>query len=95
MLLANREVAEFISNKNKEDKTEKFGVYRIHNSPDNDRLQDLGIFVRALGFDFTPTKTISPKDIQKLLKEVEGSPQEAVIKIATPRTQATAWARVR
>jgi ribonuclease R len=90
MLLANREVAEFISNKNKEDKTEKFGVYRIHNSPDNDRLQDLGIFVRALGFDFTPTKTISPKDIQKLLKEVEGSPQEAVIKIATLRSMAKA-----
>ena len=90
MLLANREVAEFISNKNKEDKTEKFGVYRIHNSPDHDRLQDLGIFVRALGFDFNPTKTISPKDIQKLLREVEGSPQEAVIKIATLRSMAKA-----
>lgn len=90
MLLANREVAEFVHKKNKEAKTEKFGVYRIHNSPDQDRLQDLGIFVRALGYDFHPTKHISPKDVQKLLKEVEGSPAETVIKIATLRSMAKA-----
>ncbi len=90
MLLANREVAEFISKKNKEIKTEKSGVYRIHNSPDYDRLQDLGIFVRALGFDFNPTKNISPRDVQKLLRDVEGSPAEAVIKIATLRSMAKA-----
>ncbi|MBU3668877.1 MAG: ribonuclease R [Candidatus Taylorbacteria bacterium] len=90
MLLANREVAEFVHKKNKEARTEKFGVYRIHNSPDQDRLQDLGIFVRALGYDFHPTKHISPKDVQKLLKEVEGSPAETVIKIATLRSMAKA-----
>ncbi len=90
MLLANREVAEFVSKKNKEARQEKFGVYRIHNSPDQDRLQDLGIFVRALGYEFHPTKHISPKDIQKLLKEVEGSPAETVIKIATLRSMAKA-----
>ncbi len=90
MLLANREVAKFVSDKNKEAKTEKFGVYRVHELPDAERLQDLGIFVRALGFDFNPRKNISPKDIQKLLREVEGSPAEAVIKIATLRSMAKA-----
>lgn len=90
MLLANREVAEFISNKNKIAKTEKNGVFRVHESPDYERLQDLGIFVRALGFDFNPTKNIGPKDVQKLLRDVEGSPAEAVIKIATLRSMAKA-----
>lgn len=90
MLLANREVAEYIHEKNKELKTEKYGVYRTHDLPDYERLQDLGIFVRALGFDFNPSKKISPKDIQKLLKQVEGSPAEAVIKIATLRSMAKA-----
>ena len=90
MLLANREVAEFTSKKNKEAHTEKNGVYRVHNSPDYERLQDLGIFVRALGFDFNPSKNISPRDVQKLLKDVEGSPAEAVIKIATLRSMAKA-----
>jgi ribonuclease R len=46
--------------------------------------------VRALGFDFNPTKKISPKEIQKLLRDVEGSPAEAVIKIATLRSMAKA-----
>ncbi len=90
MLLANREVAEFISIKNKQARTEKNGVYRVHNSPDSERLQDLGIFVRALGFDFTPTKNISPEEVQKLLNDVAGSPAEAVIKIATLRSMAKA-----
>lgn len=90
MLLANREVAEYISTRNKEERTEKFGVYRVHNSPDQERLQDLGVFVRALGFDFNPTKNIGPKEVQKLLKDVEGSPAEAVIKIATLRSMAKA-----
>lgn len=90
MLLANREVAQFTSRLNKERRTEKNGVYRVHESPDYERLQDLGIFVRALGFDFNPTKKISPKEIQKLLKDVEGSPAEAVIKIATLRSMAKA-----
>lgn len=90
MLLANREVAEFVSKKNKEIKTEKSGVYRVHNTPDMERLQDLGIFVRALGFEFHPHKNISPKDIQKLLHEIEGSPAEPIIKIATLRSMAKA-----
>ncbi|MCF7865233.1 MAG: RNB domain-containing ribonuclease [Candidatus Pacebacteria bacterium] len=90
MLLANREVAEYTSKRNKELRTEKNGVYRVHESPDYERLQDLGIFVRALGFDFNPTKKISPKEIQKLLRDVEGSPAEAVIKIATLRSMAKA-----
>jgi len=90
MLLANREVAEFTHLKNKQMHTEKSGVYRIHNVPDFERLQDLGIFVRALGFEFNPTKNIGPKDVQKLLREVEGSPAEATIKVATLRSMAKA-----
>lgn len=90
MLLANREVAEYTSKRNKELRTEKNGVYRVHESPDTERLQDLGVFVRTLGFDFNPTKKITPKEIQKLLRDVEGSPAEAVIKIATLRSMAKA-----
>lgn len=93
MLLANREVAEFISTKNKKVHQENAGVYRIHDLPDADRIADLSLFVRALGFDFHIPKAgskISPKDIQKLLDEVIGSPSEAVIKVATLRSMAKA-----
>jgi ribonuclease R len=93
MLLANREVAEFISVKNKSHHQENAGVYRVHDLPDADRIADLSLFVRALGFDFHIPKAgskISPKDIQKLLDEVIGSPSEAVIKVATLRSMAKA-----
>ena len=93
MLLANREVAEFISTKNKAHHQENAGVYRIHDLPDADRIADLSLFVRALGFDFHIPKAgskISPKDILKLLDEVIGSPSEAVIKVATLRSMAKA-----
>lgn len=93
MLLANREVAEFISTKNKIAHQENAGVYRIHDLPDADRIADLSLFVRALGFNFhTPGagKKIKPNDIQKLLDEVIGSPSEAVIKVATLRSMAKA-----
>jgi ribonuclease R len=93
MLLANREVAEFISSKNKKAHQENAGVYRVHDLPDADRIADLSLFVRALGFDFHIPKVgskIKPKDIQKLLDEVIGSPSEAVIKVATLRSMAKA-----
>lgn len=93
MLLANREVAEFIYTKNKENKEEKSGLYRIHDLPDEERLADLSLFVNALGFDFhVPNKKtkITPKEIQKLLDETIGKPTEAVIKVATLRSMAKA-----
>ena len=93
MLLANREVAEFIHSKNKIAHQDQAGLYRIHDLPDPERLGDLSLFVRALGFDFhTPSAgvKIKPKDIQKLIEEVAGSPSEAVIKVATLRSMAKA-----
>lgn len=103
MLLANREVAEYLHAKSKNlaakthghdgkasGSAQGLGVYRVHSEPDYERLQDLGIFVRALGFDFNPTKNINPRDVQSLLRQVEGSPAEAVIKIATLRSMAKA-----
>ncbi|MEI6042742.1 MAG: ribonuclease R [bacterium] len=93
MLLANREVAEFIFAKNKVAKQDLAGMYRIHDLPDADRLGDLSLFVRALGFDFhTPNVStkIKSTEIQKLLNDVAGSPSEAVIKVATLRSMAKA-----
>ena len=93
MLLANREVALFIHSKNLINHQELAGIYRIHDLPDAARLADLSLFVRALGFDFhvpNANTKIKPKDIQKLITEVEGTPSEAVIKVATLRSMAKA-----
>ncbi len=93
MLLANREVAEFIfrgvENNNK-GKGSHLGVYRIHDVPDHEKLAELSLFLKALGYDLDTKKDITPKDIQKLLKQVEGDPNEALIKTATIRSMAKA-----
>src|SRR3989338_8337916 len=89
MLLANREVAKFIS-----DKLGKRGgasIFRIHNLPKMERIEELAIFVRALGHDL-PIKNgeVSAKDINILLKQIEGHASESLIKTAAIRSMAKA-----
>ena len=93
MLLANRAVAEFIfmhQNKNLERKGAQ-SVYRIHGKPDPERIEELAIFLKALGFDLkNKDGEVTSRDINKLLKEIEGTPNEELIKTATIRSMAKA-----
>jgi ribonuclease R len=89
MLLANREVAKFIS-----DKVGKRGgasIFRIHALPKMEKIEELAIFVRALGHDL-PIKNgqVSAKDINILLKQIEGHASESLIKTAAIRSMAKA-----
>jgi ribonuclease R len=91
MLLANREVAEFIE----KHVAKKIGhdpifIYRIHDLPDQDRLANLSVFARALGFKMPHGNKITADDISKLLKQVTGTTQESLIKTATIRSMAKA-----
>ncbi|MES3005929.1 MAG: ribonuclease R [Patescibacteria group bacterium] len=90
MLLANKEVAEYIYNKNKNAHIHLTGVYRVHDLPDQEKLHDLATFVNALGLDFHPGKTITPKDVQHLIDQSVGHGAEAAIKVATLRSMAKA-----
>ncbi len=93
MLLANRSVAKFIFlSQNKEIKNRlKQSVYRIHDKPDRDRIQDLAIFLKALGFDLkNKDGEVTSRDINNLLKQVEGTANEELIKTATIRSMAKA-----
>ena len=89
MLLANREVAKFIS-----DKVSKRGgasIFRIHKLPKMDRIEELAIFVRALGHELPiHNGEVSAKDINLLLKQIEGQASESLIKTATIRSMAKA-----
>ncbi len=89
MLLANREVAKFIS-----DKVGKRGgasIFRIHKLPKMERIEELAIFVRALGHELPITNgEVSAKDINLLLKKIEGHASESLIKTATIRSMAKA-----
>lgn len=97
MLLANREVAAHIS-KLAENVPEKGLVflYRIHDTPKEDRIEELATFVHAIGYEFGHMKSkngkhkYSARDIAHLLKQIEGKPEEHLIRTATLRTMAKA-----
>ena len=91
MLLANQRVSEYIYNICKASGKDAAFIYRIHDTPDPDKIEELGIFLRALGYEFnTKGGVIHAKDINKLLKEVDGTPEENLIKTATIRSMAKA-----
>ncbi len=56
-------------------------VYRIHEQPDPEKIATLSAFVSGLGHHIKTRKDdgVRPKEIQKLLKQVEGSKEEPVI----------------
>jgi ribonuclease R len=90
MLLANREVAEYIYTFQK-DKSGMAAIYRIHDLPDKERMESLGLFLKALGYHL-PVKQgkVSSQDINKLLDDISGKPEESLIKTATIRSMAKA-----
>ncbi len=89
MLLANREVAKFIGDA--VGKRGGAGLYRVHDVPNTERLASLSTFVDALGFELDPEKNgVSGKDLNILLKNIEGHASESLIKTAAVRAMAKA-----
>jgi len=90
MLLANKEVAEFIYNKHR---TKNMGVflYRIHDVPDAQKIAELSIFLRALGYDLPVKKgKVTSKDLNQLFMKIAGKAEESLIKTAAVRSMAKA-----
>ncbi len=62
-------------------------VYRTHEAPDEEKIQKLGIFINNFGYTIKVGQDeIHPKEVQKLLDKVEGSPEEALISRLTLRS---------
>jgi len=91
MLLANAQVATYIYDTAKYKGHDLAFIYRIHDAPNPDKIEELSIFLHALGYEFeTNHGIVDAKDINKLLKEIEGTPEENLIKTATIRSMAKA-----
>jgi len=91
MLLANREVAESIYRAHGQKNVERAFLYRIHDHPNKEKLAQVQMLIRALGYDLgKPGQKIKPQDINKLFKEIEGSAVENTLKTALIRAMAKA-----
>ena len=73
MLVCNETIAEYMN------KAEIPFVYRIHEEPDNEKLQRFKNFAYSLGYSFNFGELIEPRDLQKVVEEVKGENEEMVI----------------
>lgn len=92
MLLANRTVAEFVGKpKNKSSKPKTF-VYRIHDLPDPEKMENFAAMVRRFGYKLrTEGATVDvSKSINKLLDQVQGHKEEDLIETVAIRAMAKA-----
>ncbi len=93
MLLANREIAKYMYEQNKNFGGNNIGLmYRVHDVPNPERIADLAIFLKALGYELQVDEDgdVTAQDINNLLMQVTGKPEETLIKTATVRTMSKA-----
>ena len=101
MLLANRTVAERISDASRQDitpalhlkkRTPPTFVYRIHETPDEEKLRSLSEFVARMGYKLRTeggAEAVS-QSLNKLLKDIKGKPEENMISMLAIRSMAKA-----
>jgi len=61
-------------------------VYRTHDNPDYEKMIKLCTFINNFGYDIKMGEEVHPKEIQKLIDSIEGTPEEALISRLTLRS---------
>ena len=62
-------------------------VYRTHDNPDAEKIEKLTLFIHNFGYGIKTNKEeVHPKEIQKLLEKIDGTPQEDLISRLTLRS---------
>jgi len=92
MLTANVAVAEYLTEQAKKANLAGGTIYRVHDSPDPDRITNLAQFLKVLGYELpiSPTGKVKGTDINKLIAQVKGKPEEYLIKMSTLRSMSKA-----
>ena len=87
MLLANRTVSETIGKRTPKNNPKTF-VYRIHDTPDPEKLTVLARFVAKLGYKMKSAsgRTTSPAALNTLLADIKGTKEQNVIEQISLRT---------
>ena len=87
MLLANKKVSEFIA---KEDNKKTF-VFRVHDEPDEEKLDQLKSVISGFGYSLNLTTTeTTTHSINKLLKDIANKPEQNLIDTLTIRSMSKA-----
>jgi len=73
MIAANEAVAHFL------EESGSPSIYRIHEPPGREAIEEFRRFVSHLGYKIRKESDHSPKELQKVLLEVKGRPEEKVV----------------
>lgn len=92
MLLANRTVAESVGKTTKPSDKPKTFIYRVHDLPNQDKMQNLSEFIRTFGYrlKLEGSNVAISKEINKLLSEVQGKAEETLISTIAIRAMSKA-----
>lgn len=93
MLLANRRVAEFCAKRVTKGgrKFERTMVYRVHDAPNDEKLDLFRQFILRFGHYFKANKGVAiAKEMNKLLTNIKGSTEENVVSMLAIRTMSKA-----
>ena len=92
MLLANKKVAEVLSpKKGRKTNDENVSIYRVHDLPSKEKMEDLAFFLRSLGHKISLSNGIIPThEINKLLSSLAGRNEEDTVQRAIVRSMAKA-----
>jgi ribonuclease R len=61
------------------------GLYRVHEGPDEERLEELVLFLRTFGHKVNPAR-LTPKEINRVLESVVGKPEEELVETVVLRS---------
>jgi ribonuclease R len=93
MLLANKYVSKFITKKQEEKNGEgkAICVYRIHDKPDTDKMHELDLYIRGLGYHVRFMDGLIPsQDLNSLLDKMGDRPEKALLQVHITRSMAKA-----
>lgn len=88
MLLTNKIIAQHFSAPKKSDR--KKIIYRVHDRPEAEKIQEFVRFVKSLGYEFKGNSFTNSKEIQRLIVQVRNSEEEAVVNELAIRSMAKA-----
>lgn len=93
MLLANKYVSKFITKKQEEKQGEgkSICIYRIHDKPDPDRMHELDLYIKGLGYNVRFMDGLIPsQDLNALLVKMGERPEKALLQVHITRAMAKA-----
>lgn len=93
MLMANKNVSKFITKKQEEKNGEgkAICIYRVHDKPDPDRMHELDLYIRGLGYTVRFMDGLIPsQDLNNLLNKMGDRPEKPLLQVHITRAMAKA-----